>query len=403
METIQDGHDSNARHSSGSRQTLGSAHSARLQGVLRRTPAGYLIAAAVVLIAAVAIWTAPPLLRSKHRRSEQLAARPHSPLPAASKDGVLDDPIDPRFLTEVPFGRSSFWIQPWRAYLDTWPASRLLDSVGINFNVKPAAAQATSRLLHESGFKLARIEINWELALLSGSEQVRRRSERAHAPAGATRERAASVDPAGRQQRCPDPRQDNRAATVRACPGGGGHGYFESRQRRRGRPRQDRLQPGRLQRRPAQAPAQTPGGRRPDGERATHTGTETRAPRRTASGTTSAGAGWADGFRSAGQPRDPDHEGRPRWCGHALASAADSAGERGIPRFDSAVRAVRPSPTRRAASPIRPSTQPWRAGSATWPPSASTPAAIFGPEGYDLEVWNELSFGSQFLNSDLLL
>ncbi len=123
--------------------------------------ASYLIATAAVLIGGLAIWSAPPLLRSKHRRSAQLAARPHSPLPAASKDGVLDDPIDPRFLTEVPFGRGSFWIQPWRAYLDTWPASRLLDSLGIDFNVKPASAQTTARLLRESGFKLARIEINW--------------------------------------------------------------------------------------------------------------------------------------------------------------------------------------------------------------------------------------------------
>ncbi|MGA7704867.1 MAG: hypothetical protein WB998_08230, partial [Solirubrobacteraceae bacterium] len=123
--------------------------------------ASYLIATAAVLIGGLAIWSAPPLLRSKHRHSAQLAVRPHSPLPAASKDGVLADPIDPRFLTEVPFGRSSFWIQPWRAYLDTWPASRLLDSLGINFNVKAAAARATARLLHESGFKLARIEINW--------------------------------------------------------------------------------------------------------------------------------------------------------------------------------------------------------------------------------------------------
>ena len=40
----------------------------------------------------------------------------------------------------------------------------------------------------------------------------------------------------------------------------------------------------------------------------------------------------------------------------------------------------------------------WRAGSATWRPSTGTPPASSGPEGYDLEVWNELTFGSQFLN-----
>ncbi|HWX44899.1 MAG TPA: hypothetical protein VNY52_06220 [Solirubrobacteraceae bacterium] len=73
----------------------------------------------------------------------------------------MTDPIDPRFLTEVPFGKSSFWIQPWRAYLDTWPASRLLDALGINFNVGPAKAEATAQLLQDSGFTLARREIGW--------------------------------------------------------------------------------------------------------------------------------------------------------------------------------------------------------------------------------------------------
>jgi hypothetical protein len=77
--------------------------------------------------------------------------------------GVVSDPIDPRYLTEVPFGTSSFWIQPWRAYLDTWPASRLIDSLGINFNVTAKEAPDVARLLQESGFKLARIEISWNM------------------------------------------------------------------------------------------------------------------------------------------------------------------------------------------------------------------------------------------------
>ncbi|HWX96143.1 MAG TPA: hypothetical protein VNZ01_04755 [Solirubrobacteraceae bacterium] len=73
----------------------------------------------------------------------------------------MTDPIDPRFLTADPFGTSSFWIQPWRAYLDTWPASKLLDSLGINFNVNRADLEPTAQLLQDSGFKLARIPINW--------------------------------------------------------------------------------------------------------------------------------------------------------------------------------------------------------------------------------------------------
>jgi hypothetical protein len=80
-----------------------------------------------------------------------------------SSGGVVEGPIDPRYLTQVPFGRRSFWIQPWRAYLDTWPASRLSDAVGINFNVRPQEAEGTARLLQNSGFKLARIELSWNL------------------------------------------------------------------------------------------------------------------------------------------------------------------------------------------------------------------------------------------------
>ncbi|MDQ6744966.1 MAG: hypothetical protein M3Z27_02950 [Actinomycetota bacterium] len=72
----------------------------------------------------------------------------------------LAHPIDPRFQTDLQFGRRSYWLQPWRAYLDTVPATRLLNSIGINFNVTPAEAPATARLL-AAGFKRARIEISW--------------------------------------------------------------------------------------------------------------------------------------------------------------------------------------------------------------------------------------------------
>jgi hypothetical protein len=96
-------------------------------------------------------------------------ASPGAPASAgASRENLLgesgetvSDPIDPRFLTETPFGTSSFWIQPWRAYLDTWSSTRLLDALGINFNVGPAKAEATAQLLHDSGFTLARREIDW--------------------------------------------------------------------------------------------------------------------------------------------------------------------------------------------------------------------------------------------------
>jgi hypothetical protein len=74
---------------------------------------------------------------------------------------TVTDPIDPRFLTDAPFGKRSFWLQPWRAYMDTWPASRLTESLGINFPEDPALADNTAQLLADSGFKLARIAISW--------------------------------------------------------------------------------------------------------------------------------------------------------------------------------------------------------------------------------------------------
>jgi hypothetical protein len=74
---------------------------------------------------------------------------------------TLEHPIDPKQQTELVFPDRSHWLQPWRAYLDTQPASRLTRAVGINFDVEPGEADATARLLAANGFKRARIEIGW--------------------------------------------------------------------------------------------------------------------------------------------------------------------------------------------------------------------------------------------------
>ena len=88
------------------------------------------------------------------------ASEPSGRLPADIGETVTD-PIDPRFLTDLPFGRRSFWVQPWRAYLDTWPASRLLEAVGFDFPTNPAVAEGTAHLLQDSGYKLVRMGISW--------------------------------------------------------------------------------------------------------------------------------------------------------------------------------------------------------------------------------------------------
>jgi hypothetical protein len=74
---------------------------------------------------------------------------------------VVREPIDPRQQTRVEFGERSHWLQPWRAYLDTVPATRLAQAVGINFNVAPESARKSAGLLARAGFRRARIEVGW--------------------------------------------------------------------------------------------------------------------------------------------------------------------------------------------------------------------------------------------------
>ncbi len=79
----------------------------------------------------------------------------------APRRTTLRNPIQPAQQTALAFGDRSHWLQPWRAYLDTPPATRLRDAIGINFNVEPQEAEATARLLRRSGFTRARVEIGW--------------------------------------------------------------------------------------------------------------------------------------------------------------------------------------------------------------------------------------------------
>ncbi|HKN93339.1 MAG TPA: hypothetical protein VJU60_03315, partial [Thermoleophilaceae bacterium] len=70
--------------------------------------------------------------------------------------------VNPAQLTGLPFGDRSHWAQPWRAYSDTQPATMLQDAVGINFDVSPSQADSTARLLAANGFRRARVEVQWD-------------------------------------------------------------------------------------------------------------------------------------------------------------------------------------------------------------------------------------------------
>lgn len=62
----------------------------------------------------------------------------------------------------IKFGERSFWLQPWRSYLDTWPARAFLSMPGVSSNgLKPEHADAVCQLLAEHGFRTMRVEIGW--------------------------------------------------------------------------------------------------------------------------------------------------------------------------------------------------------------------------------------------------
>jgi len=92
--------------------------------------------------------------------------------PAALKeigtwDGVtesadLSRPYEDRLQQEIGFGQRSYYLAPWRAYMDTWPAARFLRMPGIYFNVSAEQSDATAAVLAECGFRTARIEIGWD-------------------------------------------------------------------------------------------------------------------------------------------------------------------------------------------------------------------------------------------------
>ena len=81
-------------------------------------------------------------------------------------DGVtesaeLEEPYVDRRQQDVPFGKYSFYLTPWRAYMDTWPAGRLLECPGTNFNVPEKHAEAAAEMLAAAGICSGRVEIGW--------------------------------------------------------------------------------------------------------------------------------------------------------------------------------------------------------------------------------------------------
>ncbi len=317
------------------------------------------------------------------------------PLPAC---GASCDPIDPRYLLDLRFGRTSFWIQPWRAYFDTWPAARLRDALGINFNVAPNDATAVAHLLHDSGFRLARMELPWDGLSYADPRRF------VHEASVKTRLRALheyglrpllllNANSAGPCPSKPTPLQTlapaaagartvllTPASAAAVVPGRTGlnAGDFNPAAARR---RHKRRRPG--VRRSAQLP--TPAQRRARR-------TARKAARRAA--------------LRAGLARVVT-QGNPAILIEHVSSRGVATLSRPLPV---ALGAGRHGASTLLYAPFQAPTLPngapnpaFQATLAGWLQYVGTVArtaqAIVGPGGFDLEVWNELSFGSQFLNA----
>lgn len=74
---------------------------------------------------------------------------------------LLNGPYTDWRQQEIPFGNHSYYYAPWRSYMDTQDAKRFHDALGIGFNVSEKEADATAQVLKEAGIQSARIEIGW--------------------------------------------------------------------------------------------------------------------------------------------------------------------------------------------------------------------------------------------------
>ncbi len=258
---------------------------------------------------------------------------------------VLTDPIDPRYLTELPFGTSSFWIEPWRAYFDTWPASTLLDSLGINFNVHPANAEAVAQLLQESGFKLARKELPWGALSYEDPTQFVNEAKITAILTALHKHDLRPLILLNANSGMPGPEKQFSLSTAAEAPAGASTVKLE----------------------PASAAEVVPGKTGFD-ELTFGTGPDVLI--------TSVGAG------------DVASLSRP------LTKALPAGKHRAATLLYAPFQAPK-----LADGEPNPVYQETLAGWLSYVATVCKKAAsIFGPEGYDLEIWNELSFGSQFLN-----
>ncbi|MDF2921870.1 MAG: putative glycosyl hydrolase [Paenibacillaceae bacterium] len=75
--------------------------------------------------------------------------------------GLAGSYTDPAYFTGIPFGSHSHWLQPWRAYLETVPAGQFLEGIGMVLNLNQENPELIVRMLAKNGIRTVRIEIGW--------------------------------------------------------------------------------------------------------------------------------------------------------------------------------------------------------------------------------------------------
>ena len=93
--------------------------------------------------------------------ADKIVAGAEGPDWAVHLRGVPTDYLDPDALTKMRFGTHSHYLQPWRSYQDVIPAAQFIKGVGAVLNQGAATPDAAIAALAASGFSTVRLEMSW--------------------------------------------------------------------------------------------------------------------------------------------------------------------------------------------------------------------------------------------------
>jgi hypothetical protein len=79
-----------------------------------------------------------------------------------SIESLVSPYTDPSYLDNLPFGAHSHWLQPWRAYSETVPATTFLKGIGVGLDLHDREnPDLVLQMLATHGIQTARLEIGW--------------------------------------------------------------------------------------------------------------------------------------------------------------------------------------------------------------------------------------------------